>query len=269
MKLRCPRCEKKLDVPDKFAGKAIRCPACNRAFTVPKAKVAVSGPGMDANLDLEGLAALESRSTQLGEEEMAAHQADAQAKAVAGNGRPGVRTCPNCGKETKVKDPYSEILCSHCWQPIPGLIQGDAYDTGGVKLVGYKGNLDKGSVGFYTGLTTSMAYPTQALASLLVAILIAIGIILFPVALMTGVAKATMQSGVGSLEGVQEADLSGVQIFLRGVFLVEVLFFSAVGVHAFLDVIRTTAIGQEKPPTLVWNPGSWGSSVVGYVALVI
>jgi len=265
MKLHCPRCEKKLSIPDKFAGKAIRCPACNRAFNVPKPQAALSGPGGPA-VDLENLAALERGSSQMAEEELAGAQlGSSQVKAKA---KKGERTCPQCNKITPVPDIYAEILCSHCWTPIPGISVGDGYDVGETKLVGYKGSVGQGSVSFYNGLATAMAYPSQAIGSLLVAVLVAISIILLPVALMTAVAQATEQSAAGSAAGVQQADLSGVQIMLRGVFLFEVLFFSAVGIHALLDVIRTTAVGEEKPPTLSWHPSSWSKSIVGYIALM-
>lgn len=264
MKLHCPRCEKKLSIPDKFAGKAIRCPACNRAFNVPKPQVALSGPGGPA-VDLENLAALERGSSQMAEEELAGAQVATYAKAKA---KPGERTCPQCGKITEVQDIYVETLCSHCWTPIPGVSVGDGYDVGDTKLVGYKGSSATGSVTFYNGLATAMAYPIQAIGSLLVAVLIAIAIILLPVAMMTAVGQTAEQSAVGTVGGVQQADLSGVQMLLRTVFLVEVLFFSAVGIHALMDVIRTTAIGEEKPPSLSWHPSSWGKSIVGYVALL-
>jgi len=265
MKLHCPRCEKKLSIPDKFAGKAIRCPACNRAFNVPKPQAALSGPGGPA-VDLENLAALERGSSQMGEEELAGAQLHSKARPKA---KPGERICPQCEKVTPSQDIYAEILCSHCWTPIPGVSVGDGYDTGDTKLVGYKGSVGQSSVSFYNGLATAMGYPVQAIGSLLVAVLVAISIILLPVALMTAVAQATEQSAAGSAAGVKDADLSGVQVMLRGVFLAEVLFFSAVGVHALLDVIRTTAVGEEKPPTLSWHPSQWGKSIVGYVALLV
>ena len=36
LKFRCPKCEKKLAVPEKLAGKAIRCPNCQTAVRTPK-----------------------------------------------------------------------------------------------------------------------------------------------------------------------------------------------------------------------------------------
>ena len=40
LKFRCPKCEKKLAVADKLAGKAIRCPNCKAAVRIPRAKKA-------------------------------------------------------------------------------------------------------------------------------------------------------------------------------------------------------------------------------------
>lgn len=264
MKVRCPRCQQKLNVPDKFAGKAIRCAACNRAFTVPKPKVAVAGPGLDAALDLEQLARLESQTTELGGEELAEAQAVQAARTTH---QPGVRKCPNCGKTTPVEDMMIEVLCSHCWEPIPSASSTDAYDTGDIKLVGHKGT-EKSDIGFYDGLSTSFGYPFQAVGSVLTAVAAAIAVILVPVALMTAVGQAVEQAAAGTVPGVQEADLTVVQILLRGVFLLQVLFFTAVGLHAFLDVIRATAIGNETPPQLNWNPSQWGKSVVATAALL-
>jgi hypothetical protein len=75
------------------------------------------------------------------------------------------------------------------------------------------------------------------------------------------------QSAVGTAEGVQQADLSNAQKFLVFMFTVEVFFFSAVAVHAFLDVIRTTVIGNDRAPSLTWNPMQWGKSFIAYVVL--
>ncbi len=268
MKVRCPRCQQKLSVPDKYAGRAIRCTACNRAFTLPKPQVATSGPGVDSDLDLESLAQLEAQTAEMGEEELAEAQANAAQRTTEAGGT-AARTCPHCGKQTLVEDMNVEVLCSHCWKPIPSTTGADAYDMGGVKLVGYKGGTAGGGIGFYDGLTTSFGYPFQAFGSLLAAVLVAVAVILVPVAVMTGLAQATEQSNVGTAAGVHTADLSVVQVILRVVFAIEVLFFTAVGIHAFLDVIRATAVGRETPPPLNWNPAQWGKSLAAYGALIV
>ena len=58
MKLRCPRCQQKLTIADKFAGRGVRCPACNKPFTVPTPKSSTEALADKMDLDLEGLAGM-------------------------------------------------------------------------------------------------------------------------------------------------------------------------------------------------------------------
>lgn len=262
MKLRCPRCQKKLTIPDKYAGKAIRCPACSRAFSVPKL-TAGTGAAMEASkLDLEGLAGLERASTEMDERELAeasrivAAQKEAKKKSSA-----KVRVCPNCNKPTEVKDPYADILCSHCWQSIPALVKGETL----VKVKASRG----GAAAFYGDFATAVTYPIPALAGLGSAAGIAIAAALAPVAIMTALTYVMAQGNVG-LPGadLKEQDLSGIQWILAAIFGLEVLFYTAVALHVFLDTIRATVIGTQAPPNLGWTPAAWGKSFVGYFVLL-
>lgn len=261
MKLRCPRCQKKLGIPDKYAGKVIRCPSCSRAFSVPKL-AAGTGAAMEASkLDLEGLAGLERASSEMDERELAAAQAEVAAtQAEAAKSNPKVRICPNCRKPTEVTDPYAEILCSHCWQPIPALVKGETL----AKVGRGKG----GAAAFYGELASAISYPVPALAALGSAAGIAIAAALVPVAVMTGLTYIMAQGDVG-LPGVEiKADLSGIQWILVAIFGAEVLFYAAVALHVFLDTIRATVIGTQAPPNLGWSPAAWGKSLVGYLVLL-
>ncbi len=263
MRLRCPRCQKKLTVPDKYGGKAIRCPACNRAFSVPKA-TASTGRSLDtARMDLEGLASLERRSTELTPEELRESQSAIDLgipakRAASAN----MRTCPSCQKETKVEDLYAEVLCSHCWNPIPAMIKGEVWAPRKTAVSG-------GPSSFYAELATSVVYPIPALPSLLTAAAIAIGAGLVPVAVMTVLAHVMQLGDVGLPTGVQKPDLTGVQWILVGIFAAEVFFFTAVATHVFLDVIRATTIGDHAPPNLGWGIAHWGKSFFGYVVIAI
>jgi len=265
MKLRCPRCQQKLSVADKFAGRAIRCPSCNRAFTVPKPKDAVSGPGAALELDLEGLATLEKRSAEMDSEELAQAESAVQA-AVQQAEQSGekARTCPTCHKIVPVKDPYAEVLCSHCWNPIPALVKGSGEER--ARRIA-DARRAPGAAAFYGALISTVSYPLSAAGSLATAAGVAVLAALLPVVAMTGGSKLMEQSAVGTIEGVQQADLSGVQIMLMAVFAVEVVFFSAVALHAFLDVVRTTSVGTEKAPSLAWSPTQWGKSFLAYLIL--
>ncbi len=265
MKLRCPRCQQKLNIPDKYAGKAIRCPACRRAFTVPQLTGGVgAGARLEANkLDLEGLANLERASSEMGDEELVEAQAQVAASraAEAKHEDPKIRTCPNCQKRTRVDDPYAEMLCSHCWQPIPALLRGEK--------IGRARGAASGAATFYGELATAITYPVPAIASLGTAAGIAVAAALIPVLVVTGLANVMEMGNVGLVPAEElKADLSVVQWILVGIFAAEVLFYSAVALHVFLDVIRTTVIGNNAPPNLGWSPASWGKSLMGYLALL-
>jgi len=267
MKLRCPRCQHKLSVPDKYAGRGVRCPACNKPFNVPRIRTAEQGGPDRAALDLEGLASLEAQSSEMGAKELAAAQAVLRQQAAKAGGDRKVRTCPNCQKETAVDDPYLEILCSHCWSPIPALVKGSAPGKGPVSAGQTLRATRTG--GFYAELSSCLAYPIPAMGSILTAAAAAFLAGLVPLAVMTGLSHVMEQGTVGTPEGVQKADLSGLAIMVLGIFGAELFFFAAVAMHMFLDVIRASAVGTERPPNLVWNPSQWGNSFVGYLVLVV
>ncbi|MBN2560056.1 MAG: hypothetical protein JXQ75_03905 [Phycisphaerae bacterium] len=267
MKLRCPRCRQRLSVPDKYAGRAIRCPSCNRAFNVPSPRDAIDGPGAASELDLEGLAKLETSSVEMGGQELADAQSAVAARRTAEAGEEKVRTCPNCNKRVSVEDPYVEVLCSHCWNPIPAMIKGTG-DARTRRTTDARGaSRATGVGGFYGALASSVTYPLSALGSLATAAGIAVAAGLVPVAVITGLANAVEWGAVGTTEGVQAADLSKAQMILVAVFAIEVVFFSAVALHAFLDVVRTTSIGGDRAPNLTWSPSQWGRSFLAYAIL--
>ena len=267
MKLRCPRCQKKLSVPDKYAGKAIRCPACNKAFNVPKPQASASGPIGDSALDLEGLAQLEAATSEMSEEERMEAESARDAEAADQPADPTVRVCPNCQKQTRIEDPHVEILCSHCWEPIPADADGAA--SGGSRSSGRRMLSATGAGGFYSELAGSVVYPLGALSSLITASGIAFLAALVPVAVMTGAANMMELENVGTEQGVQKADLSGVQLILIGIFAVEIFFFFAVAIHAFLDVVRTTGTGDDQPPKLSFSPTQWLKSLGAYLILCV
>lgn len=264
MKIRCPRCQKKLNIPDKYAGKAIRCPACHRAFRVPKPVAGVGGADAPTELDLEGLAQLEAGSAEMGANELADAQADIDAKKLAQEkDEKNVRRCPKCNARTKIEDPQIEVLCSNCWTPIPALVKE------GAKSAKRKAGQGTGAGGFYAELGTAITYPIPALGSLGTAVGVAILAGLIPVIVVTAMSNLMEQGAVGTVEGVKAADLSGVALLLVGIFGLEVVFFSAVALHAFLDVVRTTCVDNDRPPNLTWSPSEWGKSLVAYLVLAI
>lgn len=260
MKLRCPRCEKKLSVPDRYAGKSIRCPACNRGLKVPKPQTAVAG---DTGLDLESLAALETQTTQMSDEERTGAEEAVLAAADSGEGL--IRVCPHCNAKVRTDDPGADILCSHCWKAIPGT--GGGGGLGGRTRTARKAVSATGAGGFYSELASAVMYPMPALSSILTAAGIAFLAALLPVVFMTGAAQLMEQGNVGTEQGVRQADLSGVQLILIAVFSAEIFFFAAVAAHAFFDVARTTGIGDDQAPKLSFSPNQWGKSFASYLVL--
>lgn len=263
MKLRCPRCEKVLNVPDKYAGKAIRCPACNRGFQVPQLKQTTVAAGGGGDLDLESLARLEQGTQQLGEEERAAlEQAAAE---NAGDLPPGVRICPHCGTKCRAEDNTVEILCSHCWKPIDATASGGLGSGRKVKQAKKFAPFGKG--GFYTEIGRAIAYPTGASGSIFTASLIAFLAGVLPVMAITVGATVMTFSSVGTSDEGKAADLSSAASVVMLIFFAEVVFFSGVAIHAFFDIVRSTGIGEDKPPKLTWSLGDIGKSVSSYLAL--
>ncbi len=261
MKLRCPRCEKKLAIPDRYAGKTIRCPACNRGLKVPKPQTAVAG---DTGLDLEGLAALETQTTQMSDEERVGAEEAVQAAAESGESL--FRVCPHCNARVQTDDPGAEVLCSHCWKAIPAAVGGE---LAGKQRTQRKTVSATGAGGFYSELASSVAYPVPALSSLLTAAGIAFLAALLPVVVMTAGAQLMEQGDVGTEKGVQQADFSGVQVMLITIFSAEIFFFAAVAAHAFFDVARTTGIGDDQAPKLSFSPNQWGKSFASYLVLAV
>ncbi|HVP12780.1 MAG TPA: hypothetical protein VMV94_16515 [Phycisphaerae bacterium] len=265
MTLRCPRCRQKVTVPDKFAGKAVRCPACNRAFAVPKLQAAVGRSENDSDLSREDLAKLESSSEVLSKRELNKIRSHPPADADDSG---SVRVCPNCKKEVLGKDPYAEVLCSHCWQPIPALIKGS---KSGAAFAAIKARraATEGPAVFYAELTSCLTYPLPALGSVFTAAVVAVAAGLLPAAAITGGIRLMAQYAVGSTQGVAKSDLSGVTLLLMAVFAIEVFVFSAIAMHLFLDVVRTTFVQNDRPPDLAWGPRSWGKSFFAYLVFLI
>lgn len=265
MKLRCPRCEKVLNVPEKYAGKAIRCPACNRGFQVPEMKQTAVGAGGGGGLNLEDLARLEQNTQQLSDEE----REDIEAKAAASDAAhadPNLRICPSCGAKTRSEDPKVDILCSHCWKPIPATAGGGLESGRKVKQTKKYQPFSKG--GFYTEIGTAMLYPVSALWSILTSGGIAVIAGILPVAVVTVAANVMTLSNVGTAKEDEAADLSGAAFLVFSVFMVEVIFFSGVAIHTFFDVVRSTSIGDDAPPKMTWNLGDIAKSTMSWLALV-
>jgi hypothetical protein len=67
---------------------------------------------------------------------------------------------------------------------------------------------------------------------------------------------------------VEEEELTGLASSVMIFFYVEVAFFALLGLQALVESARVSAVGEDKPPPLVWNPQSWGESLIGIVAIM-
>lgn len=248
----CDRCQQELKVPDDWAGRRVRCRGCNRVLSVPDP---LTGQ-LDSSFDVKALAGDKGEP----EEELVTDFAPIP-RAKRRTGRDGEDdlqvTCPHCGKVIKVQDPYSEILCSSCWEPVPPLEGGDA-STGPSRTRGPKAGA------FYDQIISAFGYPLDATGSILLGMLVAGGAILLPVGMVL-----TFVMGVALNPITPSANVSWVPMVLAALFAVEAIYFAGMAYSALLDAARNTVAENDKAPDLVWNPASVGSGIVGYVTLVI
>jgi len=242
----------------------VRCPSCNRAFAVPKPQAALNGPAADSDVDLETLAQIESSSDVLSKRDLSKITAAVSKKEKEDHGK--VRTCPACQKQVHVEDDYAEVLCSHCWQPIPAKVKGGRAT---VVLQTRKRRTApmEGPGAFYSALIFCLLYPLSALGSMATAAVVAVVAALIPAAVITGGIRLMHQHTVGTAEEYAKQDLSGVTRLLLAVFAVEIFLFVAIALHLFLDVIRTTFTNNDRPPNLAWSPSQWGKSFLACLLL--
>lgn len=265
MNLRCPRCKTPLRVPDELAGKAVRCKACNLPFKIPAPSKEPEAPAPGRALDVDSLEAIEGGEALVAQgrrRRVSIKEAQEAAEPEAPRQRdPHVRICPHCGTEARVPDLYTEVLCKQCDQPIPAAIEAEHTDA---RYYDSLAGRMSAPVTFYTGFGSAVFYPLPALASILLGMAVALGVILAPVSAIL------LLGGAASLNPISEqVDFSWIGVFVTLLFVLEGAYFSAVNYHILIDSIRTTASGGEQAPNLTWNPTSLGATFVGYIAIVL
>ncbi len=255
----CDRCGQELKVPDDWAGRRVRCKGCNRVLKVPDPFVSQ----LDSSIDMNALKSTESTGEE-GEGEIVTEFAPIpkvtrgaarRAREERERGQTEV-TCPHCGKQIKVIDPYTEMLCSSCWKSVPPLKQPED-----IRHSGPKGS---GAGAFYDELMSCFGYPLGALGSILLGMLIAAGAILLPVGLIL-----MFVMGVALNPIAPKADVSWVPLLLAAMFALEGVYFSGVAYAGLLDAARETISQSDKAPDLTWNLASVGSGIVGYLTMVV
>lgn len=269
MKVTCSNCEKSFHAPDEWAGRKVKCPRCKQPVTLSK-------PDPELGIDLGSLGAIEARGQALIVERKGkpmtlkeAQAAAAAAAAAAGSTPrpkpddvdPFLRTCPQCGRKTRVPDPYTEVLCRHCGGGIPAAVRDDG------EFIGYKAASQglAGRVSFYAGFTRAALYPLPAIAYILTAMGIALAVIAIPLFGLLGLLQA---SALNTATKQEEGSLAWVGAFLTAMFGAEGIYFGSVAYYCLIDTIRHTTAGNEQPPQLTWNITKIGAALGGYAALI-
>jgi len=256
MEFECDRCHQKLGVPDKWAGRRVRCRGCNRVLVVPEPEEAPLG----SSINLGALAAGTEEPSEPLVTEFAPIPVAHRTGPADKTDRALKRKCPHCGKLIKVMDPYSEVLCSGCWRPVPPTdsIEPEKNDSERAQRAFER------TLAFYDGIVGVFGYPMGAIGAILLSMLVAGGAILLPVGLILmfvmGVALNPIAPG---------ANLSWVPTLLAVMFLIEGVYFAGMGYSLLLDSTRLTIAGNDKPPELSWNPATVGSGLIGYAVLVL
>jgi hypothetical protein len=269
IKIRCPRCGELLPVPEKFAGKAISCPACLRAIRIPKIE-GPDEPAAERPVDFDSLEAIEGAGESVAERKpprrkrmtlaqakAAGLEPDALAKEKARD--PNTRMCPQCGTLIHAPDPYIEILCTECNEPIPGIPRTDVVDA---KYAESLSQRIHHNVTFYTGFISASLYPLPALMYILLGLGVALAAIVVPAGIVVAFAAG---SSLNPLAG--KAELSWVPWFVTGMFAIEGFYFGAINYHILVDSIRGTASGTETPPPLTFSITAIGDALLGYLAI--
>src|SRR5207302_10332005 len=83
--IRCPHCQRSMQVPDNAAGKTVRCPVCQKPFMVPAANPKPNGAGVSS-----GAAVL---SSAVGSKPSITLPPVPSGPASSGSGQ----ACPSCG----------------------------------------------------------------------------------------------------------------------------------------------------------------------------
>ncbi len=288
MKVSCPSCKQALKVPDDWAGRTARCPHCKSPFSVPGQAAAAPKPAAPAaDPEEPGAVNLQALAGLVPEEQASGPAPDAppgqrrgwfkpKAPKQEGKKHPQVikgadgkmyRVCPDCGHRVKTDDPYMDLFCSNCGKTIPGTTKVDEIELPkGQALVGGRGRDVDHTLGFYDGLMLAFGYPIGALESIFMGTAVAIGVIVFPMAVMMGlvaVMKMEPVEGGKFTVGKWPGMMMGVML------LFQLVYCAGVGFYALIDSIRSTNTGAEKPPALVFNLATVAGGLLTYVAFIV
>ncbi len=272
MNVRCPHCERKLEVRDEWAGRSVRCPACKKGFKLPAKTKQQADRSPSTGIDLDALSRIETAGHGLVDERgrpvrvaptQAAEETPGQQRPAA-SGSETTRICPYCRTKVKTEDNYSEVLCPHCWRVIPAADRPADKQGKDAKFSGSLIGRIQPAVGFYAGFGSAALYPIPGTVWILMGMGLAALAICLPVGVLVAFATAT---GLNPIAG--ETDTTWVGPVLALMFLIEGIYFGAVNYHILIDSIRSTVVGGETPSPLPWNPIALGTALLGYLGIAV
>lgn len=107
IKFRCTGCQKKIGVPEKFAGKRVKCPSCGTALTVPEPEPVLAEPPSGGLNPMElDESALDDLMPKASDPVVAQPEPTAKPRVAPGGGQ----TCPSCGAICSSQ----AVLCIQC-----------------------------------------------------------------------------------------------------------------------------------------------------------
>jgi hypothetical protein len=237
-------------VPDEWAGRRVRCLGCNKVLLLPYPDEGaeeledISGPVID-------LSEMASPSVLDDAEEPyfpdVSRQVIAQKKPAKPAGEGATRTCPKCGRLTKAADAYSEVLCPHCWTPIPAMA-GPGKPKATKEAAPEVFRLM--SLGMAGSLPTAFPYAARAWPSLLPGMFLGLLGLVAPLIVLIAVAMTS-----GEDPGFEAARLDQRYAYpvVLAVIVLECFYFLLVGSSATVVNISHTLSASPTPEPLSWN----------------
>jgi predicted RNA-binding Zn-ribbon protein involved in translation (DUF1610 family) len=291
MKVACPGCKQVLKVPDDWAGRTARCPHCKHPFSVPGKAAAASKPAeAPAAPEEPGAVNLQAFVGMVPEERAPAptgadlappsrrrggwfkskpakEEPKKRANVIKGADGKTYRVCQACGHRVRTDDLYMDLFCSNCGKTISATTKVDEINLPrGQALLGGRGQDVDRTVSFYDGLVQAFGYPMGALESILMGTVVAISVIVFPMAVIMGLVAVMKMEPV---DGKNFTVGNWPGMMMGGMLLIQLIYCAGVGFYALIDSIRSTSSGAEKPPALVFNLITAAGGLLSYVAFVV
>lgn len=264
MRIRCDRCKQAILVPDEWAGRRVRCLGCNKVLLVPYPDEAGEGPDDSASPAID-LTELASPSILQDEDQLYFPDISRQvvAKKKSPEGAALQRVCPKCGRTTSAPDPYSEVLCSHCWTAIPAAVAPRA-PTVAAKDAS-KEIFRLMNLGFVRTIPLAFGFAVRAWTALLPGMLLSLLALAAPLIVLIAVAMTTGEHA--DLESA-ELNLPYARPTLLIVMGLQLAYFLLVGFMGIVQNVGVSVGAGDRPVLLSWNLQGGAKSLAPLMAMI-